>query len=186
MGILGIYASSVLKVTNSYQSIASNTVGAGGTGFVEFTSIPSTFKHLQLRMITRGSIGSVGTNVDVQFNGDTGTNYWTHFLESNSSAVSSASAGGGSTLGIYAGWGAGASAGANIFGAGVWDILDYTNTNKVKVIRALSGMDNNGSGTLLFNSGSWSNTAAITSIKILPNSGTFAEYSSFALYGIRG
>jgi hypothetical protein len=170
----------------SYESIASTTVGLGGTGFVEFTSIPSTYKHLQVRMMTRGSISAVGSNVDVQFNSDTGTNYWTHFLEGNGSAASSYSAGGGSTVGIYAGWGAAANAGSNIFGAGVWDILDYTNTNKVKVIRALSGIDNNGSGILLFNSGSWSGTAAITSMKIQPNSGTFSQYSSFALYGIKG
>jgi hypothetical protein len=74
---------------------------------------------------------------------------------------------------------------SSVFAANVIDILDYANTNKYKTTRSFSGADNNGSGFVQFMSGLWMNTAAITSITILPNSDNFAQYSSFALYGIK-
>jgi hypothetical protein len=81
----------------------------------------------------------------------------------------------------------GASSTASIFGVAVCDILDYTNTNKYKTVRSLSGHDQNGSGYVTLMSGSWRNTAAITSITILRDSGgaNLTQYSQFALYGIK-
>jgi predicted patatin/cPLA2 family phospholipase len=76
--------------------------------------------------------------------------------------------------------------GANIFGAGVIDILDYANTNKYKTVRALSGHDNNGSGYVNFESGLWMSTSAITSIKLFTAGNVYAQYTQFALYGIKG
>jgi hypothetical protein len=73
------------------------------------------------------------------------------------------------------------------FGANIIDILDYANTNKYKTTRTLSGGDNNGSGFVQFMSGNWRNTNAVTSIDIFQVDGdTIAEYSQFALYGIKG
>ena len=73
------------------------------------------------------------------------------------------------------------------FGAVVIDILDYANTNKYKTIRSLSGTDyNNTSGAVGLFSGSWRNTNAITTIKITASSANLAQYSQFALYGIKG
>jgi hypothetical protein len=81
----------------------------------------------------------------------------------------------------------GATASANVFGVGITDVLDYTNTNKNKVLRNLGGVDNNGSGRVAMTSGMWLNTNAITSITLVPSVGTsFNEYSQFALYGIQG
>ena len=70
----------------------------------------------------------------------------------------------------------------------IFDILDYTNTNKNTTTRALTGNETNGTAgqAILFSSGNWRNTAAITSILIYPSSGNFSQYSSFALYGIKG
>jgi hypothetical protein len=70
------------------------------------------------------------------------------------------------------------------------DILDYANTNKFKTIRGLSGWNNNdtvdGNGSVRFISGLWRNTAAITSLKIVPEAAVnFKQYSSFALYGVK-
>jgi len=81
---------------------------------------------------------------------------------------------------------AGNTAGANIFGAFVADILDYKNTNKYKTIRALSGNDQNGGGLIGFHSGLWQNTNAITSITITEfNGNNWMQYSHFALYGCK-
>jgi hypothetical protein len=78
---------------------------------------------------------------------------------------------------------------ANAFGAGVWDILDYTSTNKYKTIRVLGGLDTNQApeSELRFGSGLWLNTAAVTSLTFLAQSGSanFTQYTTFALYGIK-
>jgi hypothetical protein len=75
---------------------------------------------------------------------------------------------------------------ANIFGVGISDILDYANTNKHKTIRSISGHDQNGSGFVFLFSANWRNTNAITSIKLFPAAGSFAQNSTIALYGIKG
>jgi hypothetical protein len=186
MPILGITASqNYPRITNSYESIATVLVGSGGSSFVEFTSIPSTYKHLQVRMLTRGSISATGTNVNVQFNSDTGNNYITHWLDGDGSTALGENSGTSTPL-IYLGYGAGANASADVFGSSVWDILDYASTNKTTTCRSLCGFDNNGSGFAALISGLWTSTAAVTSLKISPNSGTFSQHSSFALYGIKG
>ena len=77
---------------------------------------------------------------------------------------------------------------ANTFGAGVIDILDYAKTNKYKATRQLSGISSNATvgdrDYLLYGSGLWRSTSAITSITLTGNS--FVQYSHFALYGIKG
>jgi hypothetical protein len=82
---------------------------------------------------------------------------------------------------------------ANSFGTTVIDILDYANTNKYKTLRSLTGFDNNTTGGageqggVLFLSDAWYDTSAITSISLFPeSSGNFAQYSTYALYGIKG
>jgi hypothetical protein len=74
---------------------------------------------------------------------------------------------------------------ANTFGTFILDILDYKDTNKYKTARSLDGSDANGSGEISLRSGSWRNTAAITSITLTPTGTGIAQYSSFALYGIK-
>jgi hypothetical protein len=77
---------------------------------------------------------------------------------------------------------------ANIFSTFIIDILDYANNNKNKTVRYLGGYDANGSGRMVFGSGLWLNTAAITSITLegLEYTSNYNQYSSFALYGIVG
>jgi hypothetical protein len=188
--ILGIFASQISghlwAPSGAYDSIATVTVGSGGSSSISFTSIPSTYTHLQLRINGRDNRGVYRDFFAINFNGDTGNNYAGHSLGGNGS---SASAGGYSTFNeIQCGWVAGASANnANGFGVSVTDILDYTNTNKNTTVRGLGGYDDNGQGDIQLFSGLWMNTAAITQISVTPGSGTsFSEYSSFALYGIKG
>jgi hypothetical protein len=181
MPILGIIASQdyVRTPPSSYESIATVTVGGGGQSSITFTSIPSTFTHLQVRGIARRS--SNNTNTIVRFNSDTSNNYSTHYLVGNGS---SASAGAESSVSSF--YLDILTASATSYAASVMDILDYTNTNKYKTARTLSGIDLNGSGTVWLASGLWQNTAAITTVTLsLASSANFEQYSSFALYGVR-
>jgi len=188
MPVLGIIASQIsghLFTQSAFDSIATTTVGSGGTSTITFSSIPQTYTHLQIRGIARENSGA-GTSINdllVRFNSDSGANYRYHYLRGNGTAASAGTAG----SQTYA-WALGTSqAGstASVFTGNVLDILDYTNTNKYTTTRSLSGTDFNGSGIVDFISNLWLNTAAITSITITTGGNDFAQYSSFALYGIK-
>ena len=166
----------------AYESIATTTVGAGGVSTVTFSSIPSTYKHLQLRFMARVSGATSLDNLTMRFNATAGTAYTTHYLQGNgASAGSSYVTINGSEL--YVGRLTGANSTSGMFGVGVIDILDYQDTNKLKTTRSLSGQDQNGSGELFYWSGLFNSTSAISEIKLLND---YAQHSSFALYGIRG
>ena len=170
----------------SFESIETVTVGSGGASTVTFSSIPSTYTHLQVRYLTRTNRGDVQDLIRFRFNSDSGTNYAYHWLRGDGSTADAGN--GTSTASPWTAIVAGANAGANQFGAGVSDILDYANTNKYKTTRTLSGIDTNSAdGRIMFFSNLWMNTAAINSIEIAPNFGSsINQYSSFALYGIKG
>ena len=180
--------SGTVVTPNSYESIATVTVGSGGSSTVSFTSIPSTFTHLQVRAIARDNrVPPSGNfnNMHLRVNSDTGANYTYHTIRGNGSAVSADGAGS-QTLTDYTVIPS-STAGANTFGAQVWDILDYANTNKYKTIRVLSGADNNGTGFIEFTSSVWQNTNAITGLTfLLSSTPSFVQYTQFALYGIKG
>jgi hypothetical protein len=183
--ILGIVASgNYPRDTNSYESIQTATVGAGGSSSITFTSIPSTYKHLQIRAIARGTTAATSQEQYITFNGTSSNYYSAHFLYGDGSSALS-------TVSTYTSVNlmprlVAASSTASAFTSYVTDILDYQNTNKYKVIRSLGGFDANGSGEIDFMSGLWMNTAAISEINIRPSAANFAQYSSFALYGIKG
>lgn len=186
--LYGVMASQITGhlVTNSFESIATVTVGAGGSSTITFSSIPSTYKHLQIRYIGRSDAATGTLNLQMTHNGDTGSNYAWHRIFGNGTT---AGAGGSSTqaLEIIAQV-PGSTIGASMFGAGVIDILDYANTSKYKTSRTLGGYeDNSGSGAAIqLFSGLWQSTSAITSIALTLNTGNFIQYSTFALYGVKG
>lgn len=190
MPILGIMASSMQGAVGDYESIATVTVGAGGRNTaIQFTSIPSTYTHLQFRYILRSTSASGAFNTTCRFNSDsTAANYAGHRLQGNGTAAA-AGAQTGNGWAYFGGYSNGAEVAANIFTVGVVDVLDYANTNKAKTIRTLSGYDANGSGYSMLTSSMWTGTAAINTIDIQfetsASSYPFAQYSQIALYGIR-
>jgi hypothetical protein len=161
-------------------------VGSGGSSSITFSSIPSTYQHLQIRVTARGSASTNFISAGLRFNSDTGTNYQIHQLLGSGSAASA-----GSDLNltsIFSTFIPAASSAANVFGTGVIDILDYADTNKYKTTRTFTGFDLNGSGYIILRSGNWRSTSAVSSITLFDadNAVGFAQYSSFALYGIKG
>jgi hypothetical protein len=174
--ILGIIASqNYSRITGSYESIQTVNVGAGGSTSITFSSIPSTYKHLQIR-----AYAPTGNYMDIRFNGDTtSSNYRGHYI-----------------VGVGSGTpGAGTNANAAYFPeAGGWsspwcavlDILDYSDTNKYKTQRTLEGFDANGSGEVYLYSSLWMSTSAISSIVLSRSGASVGQYSKFALYGIKG
>lgn len=186
MPILGIIASQDYnRVTNSYESIATVTVGSGGAANVEFTSIPATYTHLQVRAILRCQRSGSGlTSIAGYLNNATSGYAWHSLNGDGSTADASAASSSGSFVSAVV---PKASDLASSFGVFVMDILDYKDTNKYKTVRALSGTDLNGSGSIFLRSALYQSTSAITSIKFDEPNGpsNISQYSSFALYGVR-
>ena len=174
--ILGILASSQqgALIAGDYESIATAN-GTGSSNTITFSSIPSIYTHLQVRVF---SFTSSGDNVAVRFNNDTGFNYAYHQLVGDGAATSAAGVASSTLM-------QGSYSSPTQYGVGVIDIFNYTDTNKYKTLRSLHGSDANGSGFILFRSGLWQNTAAVNRIDLFA-SNNFTTASQFALYGIRG
>lgn len=181
--ILGIWASqNYPRVTTSFESIATVSVGSGGSSSITFDNIPNTFSHLQFRVMLANTNATLDdTRWRVNDDSTAGNYYQAHQLRGNgaSATASGINPGTGYILPIPY------NASSTRFAVGIIDILDYANANKYKTFRALSGADLNGSGDVFLRSGLWMSTSAITKIVISPNSDNFAQYSHFALYGIR-
>jgi len=185
--MLGIIASQISGHLSSpsYDSIQTSSTGSGTTTAFTFSSIPSTYKHLQIRgLVTASSI----VNAFITFNGDTGANYSWHWVggDGTNANVNKASA-----TNQIVGFTSFNSTSSYTGAATIMDILDYTNTSKYKTLRALNGFDDNTSHAgyipLTLSSGLWFSTVAITSITITCSGGyTFNQGSQLALYGIKG
>jgi hypothetical protein len=182
--ILGIYASQIsghlFAPSGAYDSIATVTVGSGGSSSITFNSIPSTYQHLQIRV---SATNGTGADYVLRYNGDSGSNYRGHVLYGDGASAFSSQTFGGVYTGNDIAFG---DRGASYPVVAVTDILDYANSNKYTTLRSLYGTDANGSGQIALASGLWMNTAAVTSISVTAVTSTFNEYSSFALYGIKG
>lgn len=176
------------ELPGDFESIATVTVGATAVDYIDFTSIPSTYKHLQLRWLLRSSrSGATADGVSLIFNSDTASYPRHYILGDGSSAAAYAEDSSAGNTGMVFRAATGAAAGASMFAAGIIDILDYANTSKYKTARNLAGYDLNGSGQVILNSGLWQSTSAITSIRVQSSTlGDFVQYSHAALYGIKG
>lgn len=187
---ISFLAGNAAFIPNSFESIATVN-GNGSSTSLTFSSIPSTYKHLQIRFIAKRvyTTGVGSTEAQVTFNGDTSASYTTHNLAGDGTSASAGSYTGLTKMYVQQSVQSSASGDANIFGVGIIDILDYASTTKNKTMRSISGSDRNAStpapGYIYMNSGLWINTAAITSIT-LACSTAFTSEATFALYGIKG
>ena len=169
---------------------STGNAGSGGFSSISFSSIPSTFTHLQLRFFAKDNLTSGNVNNYCRFilNGDGGANYTNHSLFNNYQTTAVTSLGFANETGMYQGDYPTSQSGvvANAFGVYIIDILDYTNTNKYKTTKFLLGSDQNGQGSVRLGSSLWQNTSAVNSITIYPINGAtaFTQFSRADLYGI--
>ena len=195
MPILGTVASQFSgKPFSSFESIQTVNVGSP-VATITFSSIPATYTHLQIRGIVQTDRGTYSVdNMITRFNSDTASNYAWHYISGGYTTTPIVEAGGGGSATFMYNLYVSTSVPGTTFAGVVMDILDYANTNKFKTVRTLNGFDVNGTagtgsygGTVNFMSGLWRSTSAVTSITFAPEAGTnFAQYSQFALYGIKG
>jgi hypothetical protein len=189
---LGIWAASGAgsgAAAGAYELIS--TVNPTGVTTVTFSSIPQTYKHLQVRLTSRNS-NTTTYNMEARLtmNGVGGTSYSYHRMYGQGSSVTSSAQTALPWIRMPYQSASFASAGASVFGATIIDILDYTSTTKNKTVRALGGLagvvatDNQRVDLV---SGALYSTSAVTSLSYFwETSDNFSTGSRVSLYGIKG
>jgi len=168
-----------------YKAIQSITVGSGGAANIEFTAIPNTYKDLELRLSVRSTVSDSDSYMNMTFNNDTGNNYSTKELYTQGSSAQSL--GWSSIAQRYTFILTGDTATANTFSNISVYLPNYaTSYNKSSMNDGVTenNTTTNSSRMVSISAGLWSSSAAITSIKLVPASGTFKQYSTATLYGI--
>jgi hypothetical protein len=164
---------------NTMTLISTITVGSGGSSSIDFTSIPSTYTDLCLKLSARdGTYGAASSTCYVAFNGTSRTNQTSRWI-ANSSGTPTSPAG---TDILFANI-VGNTGTANTFSNGEMYITNYAGSNNKSL--TVENIHENNSSTIyntLF-AGLWSSSAAINRIYITCD-GAFAQYSTASLYGI--
>jgi hypothetical protein len=176
----GVWKTGVL-VQNSFESIATFT--PSGVGTVTFSSIPNTYKSLQVRISCLTS--SNGNVVLGRFNSDTNTSYDNHYMGGRAQ--------GGFNYGVlnnrtemYLSDITAASS-TTFPMVSIVDVVDYASTSKNKTVKVISGADRNltNVGGLLVGSNLWRSTSAVNSFTVYLSGGTFSAGTTIALYGMK-
>ena len=169
-------------MATTYEAIATVEVGSGGAANIEFTSIPGTYTDLYILLSTRQSPASTQDTTWIKdINGVTGS-FTDRVLRADGASASSFVP---SETPLYIGQSPCANATANTFANHSVYIPNYTSSNN-KSISIDSVQETNATTAYMgFTAGLWSNTSVITSIKFEPDSGSFVEYSTATLYGIK-
>ena len=178
-----------LLVGNSYyippafEWIASAS-GTGSSNTITFSSIPQTYKHLQIRMLASNTNTGTGwSGLLVRFNSDSGSNYTRHYLSGQGSAASAGA--GTSQTSAFIDNVVSRAGNTNNLAATIIDLHDYVSTSKNTTLRGIGGIDLNGSGVVNLVSNLWLNTSAVNSISLIAEQNSWTTTSSFALYGIK-
>jgi hypothetical protein len=169
-------------VPNTFTKIASVSVGLLGASSIDFTSIPSTYTDLCVKLSSRTTRATNPEDeVYIRFNSSS-SGYSSRSVFGTGAAVSSNTGGTGQ---INRTWTTANGATSSTFGSMEIYIPNYAgSTNKSVLIDSVS--ENNGTTAYaVLTAGLWSNSAAITSITLLPEVGpNFVQYSTATLYGI--
>ena len=172
------------NVPSNEYLIQTTVVGATPAASIEFdvSDYAGIYRHLKIIGMARTNRADVGDLVLVRFNSDTATNYSDHFLRGNGSSPTSGARASSNSARFRRI--AGGNDTANVFGAFVIDLLDPFETTKYPTIRVLGGSPAATYSEIALSSGSWRNTAAITTIDLIGENGSFVSGSRFSLYGV--
>ena len=169
-------------MATTFKAIATVTVGSGGASNIEFTSIAATYTDLCILLSARSNRSAVSDPVNLEFNGST-TSDTSIYLEGDGSSASSGNAGGTQTEIARV---PGASATSSTFGNALIYVPNYAGS-QYKSSSGDSVTENNATSAYAkLSAGLWSNTSAITSVKLISQTGNlFVQYSTATLYGIK-
>jgi len=170
---------------NTFTKISSVTVGSGGASNINLTSIPSTYTDLCVKVTARTNLSDTEEFLRLEFNGSGGTAYsYRNVYGNGSTAVSLNDAGVANVL--YGGISNASLSTSNTFSNCELYIPNYAGSNNKSFSADLVNEQNATKAFTMLVAGLWSNTSAITSVKLTPASGgSFVQYSTATLYGIK-
>jgi hypothetical protein len=167
---------------NTYTLIEAKTLSTTAAS-VTFSAIPGTYTDLLLKVSVRGDSG--GTDIKIQFNGNTSSVYTLSRLYGTGSVATGGSS---TSTSLINNMVAQSSYTASIFGNGQIYIHNYTSSD-AKTVSINGVTENNATGSFqALTTGIWNpaTQAAITSIELAIDGGAnFVQYSTFRLYGIK-
>jgi len=190
IGVLAVAGAGAAGGGPAYELIQTQVLSSTATE-VTFSSIPQTFRHLQIRYSYKSARNVNSEVLEMRVNGVTNSAlYADHILRGNGSNVASGAGPDETQLQIGEGTGSASVAGSNNFGVGVIDLHDYSSSVKNKTFRSLSGfVISAGDGAIIsLRSAGYFETTAVTSLTFINEnaSGSIAINSRFSIYGIRG
>lgn len=163
----------------TYEHIASYTVTGSATSSFTLSSIPSTYTDLEIITSLKCSASYTNDSTSIQFNGDTGNNYyWTQLKGPASGSIYSNQSGTSGRPGALVV----NDMPSNKFSGDTIIINGYADTNGYKTVLSRFHPDAVGYFSTI-----WKNTAAINSIRfVVDTSGdAFQVGSTVNIYGIK-
>lgn len=157
-----------------------------GTGTVTFSSIPGTFRDLKIVIDGASSAAAVSEAVNIEFNGDSGSNYDIQFIQGTGSSATSGGTVATTPPEVCQVTGASVS---NVSSGGIAYIPNYAQTTFQKWCLSKAILKTGTASTSNFFIQDfniwWRNTAAITSITLTLASGNWVAGSTVSLYGVK-
>lgn len=166
--------------------IYTQTVGSSGASSITFNNIPQIYTDLQFFITARSSDATIDTDIWARFNSDTSNSYSFTRIYGNSAGVypdryTSQSY-------VLVSRTNGTTSTSNIFSQASIYLPNYTSSNfKSLTCDAISenNLGSAGAAYQFFIAGLWRSSNAITNIQFASlGGGSFAQYSTFSLYGI--
>jgi hypothetical protein len=183
LSLSGYAVVTCVPIALSSPLLFQEVITSGSQSSVTFSSIPAIGRDIEFRIRGRGTVAATVVDLYAQYNGDTGSNYVTEFIDAVNTSTGAAN--GGAETGVRVGLITGASAGNSLMAAYVGLIIgDYRGTTFYKSSYGVSSTQYGATTNtyLRTTGGHWNNTTAINSVKIYTTSGGFVDNSVISCY----
>lgn len=163
----------------TYSKLASYTVGSGGIASVSFLAIPQNYTDLVVKFSARSTVAN--NSISLELNNSSSNFSNKHIYGAGSGAAAS-----GSRTDFYESSVVNESGyTASVFGNSEIYFSNYAGSN-YKSFSIDGVIENNATlSYITLIAGLWSNTQPITSMNIIATNGSFVQYSTFTIYGIK-
>lgn len=166
-------------MANTYTAIATVTVTGATAATIGFTSIPATYTDLKLVCSTRDDRGGTQNGTNISLNGST-SNFTHKGIQGDGSATLASF-----SIPRFTNYNNASTSTTNAFANNEIYFANYAWSNYKSFSSESAEETNATTAYILIGAHLWSDTAAITSITLTPDTANFVQYSTATLYGIK-